>query len=105
MVVKVMDFGIAKLRESSPNNSSIGMILGTPPYMSSERAAGMRGDQLDARSDVYSLGVVVYEMLTGRVPFQADTAISCLDKHRREAPPPFATIAPDLKCLLRWKAP
>ena len=67
-MVKLVDFGIAKLRESATHTQT-GMVLGTPAYMSFEQASGMRSDELDARSDIYSLGVVVYEMLTGRTPF------------------------------------
>ena len=72
LIVKVVDFGIAKLRESATHTQT-GTVLGTPAYMSYEQASGMRSDELDARSDIYSLGVVVYEMLTGRTPFHSDT--------------------------------
>ena len=95
MVVKVVDFGIAKLRES-PIHTQTGIVLGTPAYMSSEQARGMRSDELDARSDIYSLGVVVYEMLTGRLPFHSDSPVEFLRKHAQEAPPPFRVIAPGL---------
>jgi serine/threonine-protein kinase len=56
----------------------------------------MRSDQLDARSDIYSLGVVVYEMLTGRVPFHSDTPLGYVRKHMLEDPPPFRAVAPGL---------
>ena len=92
LVVKVVDFGIAKLRESSTHTLT-GVVLGTPPYMSPEQASGMRSDELDARSDIYSLGVVVYEMLSGRVPFHSDTPLGFLRKHMSEDPPPFCTLA------------
>jgi len=95
MVAKVVDFGIAKLRESATHTQT-GMVLGTPTYMSYEQASGMRSDELDARSDVYSLGVVAYEMLTGRVPFHADTPLGCVRKHMLEEPPPFRAAAPGL---------
>jgi serine/threonine-protein kinase len=94
-VVKVVDFGIAKLRESALHTQT-GMVLGTPAYMSCEQASGMRSDELDARSDIYSLGVVVYEMLTGCVPFHSDTPLGYLRKHMLEAPPPFRAVAPPL---------
>jgi serine/threonine-protein kinase len=95
VVVKVVDFGIAKLRESATHTQT-GMVLGTPAYMSYEQASGMRSDELDARSDVYSLGVVVYEMLTGRAPFHSDTPVGYLRKHLMEEPPPFRAVAPGL---------
>jgi hypothetical protein len=95
LVVKVVEFGIAKLRESA-SQTMTGMVLGTPVYMSCEQASGMRSDELDARSDVYSLGVVVYEMLTGRVPFHSDTPVGYLRKHMLEEPPPFSTAVPGL---------
>jgi serine/threonine-protein kinase len=93
LVVKVVDFGIAKLRVSS-THTQIGILLGTPAYMSCEQASGMRSDELDARSDIYSLGVVAYETLTGRVPFHSDTPVGFLRKHMLEEPPPFRAVAP-----------
>ncbi|MDR3674250.1 MAG: SUMF1/EgtB/PvdO family nonheme iron enzyme [Acidobacteriota bacterium] len=95
VVVKIVDFGIAKLRESGAHTQT-GMVLGTPAYMSYEQASGMRSDELDARSDIYSLGVVVYEMLTGRTPFHSDTTLGYLRQHVLEPPPPFREVAPDL---------
>ena len=97
-IVKVVDFGIAKLRESSTHTQT-GMVLGTPAYMSFEQASGTRSDELDARSDIYSLGVVVYEMLTGRTPFHSDTPVGYLRMHMQEDPPPLHTIKPDLPAL------
>ena len=95
LVVKVVDFGIAKLRESVTHTLT-GMVLGTPAYMSSEQASGVRSDQLDLRSDVYSLGIVVYEMLTGCLPFHSDTPLGYLRKHMLETPPPLRSVAPGL---------
>jgi serine/threonine-protein kinase len=96
--VKIVDFGIAKLRESATHTIA-GTVLGTPAYMSFEQAAGMRSDELDLRSDIYSLGVVVYEMLTGRVPFHSDTPLGYVRKHLTEQPPPFRAVKPDLPAL------
>jgi len=72
------------------------VVLGTPAYMSPEQAEGMPSDALDARSDVYSLGIVAYEMLTGRVPFESDTPLGYLRKHMMEAPPLMQTVKMDL---------
>jgi serine/threonine-protein kinase len=98
VLVKIVDFGIAKLRESAAHTLT-GTVLGTPAYMSFEQASGMRSDELDARSDIYSLGVVVYEMLTGRVPFHSDTPLGYVRKHLTEEPPPFRAVKPDLPAL------
>jgi serine/threonine-protein kinase len=95
LVVKIMDFGIAKLRESAAHTLT-GTELGTPAYMSFEQASGMRSEELSARSDIYSLGVVVYEMLTGRAPFHSETPLGYSQKHLREEPPPFCAVAPGL---------
>ncbi len=94
VLVKVMDFGIAKLRESATHTLT-GTVLGTPAYMSFEQAAGMRSEELDARSDLYSLGVVAYEILTGRVPFHSETPLGYVRKHLTEDPPPFRAVRPD----------
>lgn len=98
LVIKVVDFGIAKLLESGTHTLT-GTVLGTPAYMSCEQASGMKSDELDVRSDIYSLGVVVYEMLTGRVPFHSDTPLGYLRKHMLEPPPPFRAVKPDLPLL------
>jgi serine/threonine-protein kinase len=93
--VKVLDFGIAK-SATSPEASRFtraGSIIGTPEYMSPEQAAGTGADP---RSDVYSLGVVAYEVLTGRLPLEGDSAISTLLKHQSEAPLPPRRWRPDL---------
>jgi TonB family protein len=95
LVVKVVDFGIAKLRESTTHTLT-GTVLGTPAYMSFEQASGMRSEELDARSDIYSFGVVAYEMLTGRVPFHSDTPLGYVRKHLSEEPPPFRAVKPEL---------
>jgi len=79
---RIMDFGIARTRESAELTGS-GMIIGTPKYISPEQAEGKAVDHL---SDIYSLGIILYEMVTGRVPFEGDTAISVAHKHKYEAP-------------------
>lgn len=93
--VKVLDFGIAKLKTSSEvsNLTQQGMIVGTPYYMSPEQC---RGEELDARSDIYSMGVILYEMLTGQVPFQAPTPMGIVLKHANERPKPPREFRADL---------
>jgi len=85
-VLKVMDFGIARLatRPKGHGLTQEGMSIGTPDYMSPEQLSGM---ELDARSDLYSAGVVLYECLTARLPFEADTMYTLIAKHLEEEPP------------------
>ena len=88
--VEVLDFGIAKRSsEHDPNEAKLtqqGMVLGTPPYMSPEQ---FTGQPVDLRSDIYALGVMAYEMLTGRYPFEANTAWEWASKHMTEPPRPI----------------
>jgi putative nucleotidyltransferase with HDIG domain len=81
--VKVLDFGIAKLigpqQASAPHNTVLGMVIGTPAYMSPEQCRGQA--ELDHRSDIYSLGIMLYEMLTGTVPFRRDSTTDVLLAH------------------------
>lgn len=88
--VKVLDFGIAKRDDAEdPTRTKLtkqGMVLGTPPYMSPEQFSG---EKLDPRSDVYSLGVMAYEMLAGRLPFDANTPWEWATKHLTAHPIPF----------------
>lgn len=95
LLVKVVDFGIAKLRESATQTLT-GTVVGTPAYMSFEQASGMKSEDLDARSDIYSFGVVAYEMLTGHVPFHSDTPLGYLRKHLSEEPPTFRAVKREL---------
>jgi serine/threonine protein kinase len=98
---KVLDFGIAKLREGSIDQTSYtptqtGMVMGTPQYISPEQALGRTGDEVDGRADIYSLGVVLYEMLCGELPFRSDTPIGLLMHHIHTIPTPPQTLQPDL---------
>jgi serine/threonine-protein kinase len=85
-VLKVMDFGIARLanRPKDQGLTQAGASIGTPDYMSPEQLSGM---ELDARSDLYSTGVVLFECLTGRLPFVAETMYALIAKHLEETPP------------------
>jgi serine/threonine protein kinase len=104
-VVKVCDFGIAKLVEGGEDVNddassaapapargkltTAGLVIGTPAYMSPEQG---RGEVIDGRSDLYSMGVILYQLLTGQLPFDAPSAIGIVVKHQTEAPPPPSTI-------------
>ncbi|MBV6698807.1 protein kinase domain-containing protein [Kitasatospora aureofaciens] len=88
--VKVMDFGIARALESGVTSmTQTGMVVGTPQYLSPEQALGK---PVDARSDLYSVGVMLFEMLTGQLVFDGDSAFSIAYKHVQEEPPAPSTI-------------
>jgi len=97
--VKVLDFGIAKIRDTdgkgddSSFKTATGMVFGTPEYMSPEQ---IRGEELDGRSDVYSLGVVLYQMLTGDLPFTGDSVLEVATQHLSEPPIPVSEKRPNL---------
>ena len=83
--VKVLDFGIAKLRDTAASNlTQTGSVMGTPHYMSPEQCVG---EELDSRSDIYSLGVVLFEMLCGTVPFNSPTSTAVVIQHVTQPPP------------------
>jgi serine/threonine-protein kinase len=96
LFAKVLDFGIARLKEEAPGGgesrgmtlTGTGVVIGTPDYMSPEQALGKHGEQLDGRSDLYSLGIVMYRMLTGVLPFKADTTVEMILHHIQTIPEP-----------------
>jgi len=107
--VRIMDFGIARsLKEKGITGA--GVLVGTPEYMSPEQ---VEGKEVDERSDIYSLGIVIYEMVTGRAPFEGDTPLSVALKQKTETPPhpkkfnsqlPEALDSLILRCLEKDKA-
>ncbi|RYZ61290.1 MAG: serine/threonine protein kinase, partial [Proteobacteria bacterium] len=91
--VKVVDFGLAKMREGTMRGiTNPGIVCGTPEYMSPEQG---RGDPLDARSDVYAVGVVLYQLLTGQLPFEAESPTQVVIMHLTEPPPDPRRVAPE----------
>ena len=96
--VKIMDFGIAYAQDSDLSVTRTGQVVGSPLYMSPEQIQGL---ELDARSDLYSLGVLAFTLLVGHEPFRATTPTAVSLKHLQEAPPDLAALRPDL--LLGWK--
>jgi serine/threonine-protein kinase len=83
-LLRLMDFGIAKESGVDGTATATGLIIGTPEYMSPEQA---RGERIDFRSDIYALGIVIFEIFTGRVPFRSDTPLGIILKHLQEPPP------------------
>ncbi len=91
--VKVLDFGIAKFLQGNPEYGALtqaGLVCGTPLYLSPEQALGRT---LDGRSDLYSLGVILYEMLSGIPPFRAETPVALVMRHIHDPPPPLGGAA------------
>lgn len=92
--IKVMDFGIARaLEDSGANMTQTDAVVGTAQYLSPEQA---RGEQVDTRSDLYSAGCMLFELMTGRPPFRGDSAVAVAYQHVSEAPPIPSSIAPDI---------
>jgi eukaryotic-like serine/threonine-protein kinase len=91
--IKVGDFGIAKAATEARDITTTGTILGTVTYLSPEQA---RGEEPDARSDLYSLGVVLYELLVGRVPFQGESQVATALMHVNQAPKPLRSVIPSV---------
>ena len=93
--VKLLDFGIAKLSKADHRieQTKSGVMVGTPQYIAPEQA---KGKEIDHRADIYSLGGIVFEMLTGRPPFEADNAMEMVAKHLMEAPPKPSSVEPSL---------
>ncbi|GAB4543044.1 MAG: hypothetical protein Fur002_14350 [Anaerolineales bacterium] len=90
------DFGLVRLLDSTVQTST-GAVSGTPAYMSPEQA---RGDKLDFHTDIYSLGVMLYEMLAGRAPFEAESSFGVLMKHLNEPPPPVPNASSDVQAVV-----
>ena len=94
---KVLDFGLAKVTEREMRPGSLiltqeGMVFGTPEFMSPEQA---RGEKLDGRSDIYSLGIILYELLTGKLPFDAQQPMEFIQRHIKDPPIPLSKRAPN----------
>jgi eukaryotic-like serine/threonine-protein kinase len=90
--IKVMDFGIARV-SGGEHLTNAGFMMGTPSYMAPEQ---VRGGDIDARTDLYSMGVVFYRLCTGKLPFKGDTAFAIVQSQVHDTPTPVSTVRPDL---------
>ena len=97
--VKVVDFGLAKMKAEvqGPGITNPGIVCGTPDYMAPEQG---RGDPIDQRSDLYACGVILFQLLTGRMPFQAETALGLVFKQVNDPPPEPSSLVPDVNLML-----
>ena len=98
-IAKVLDFGISKIRGSQTVKTQDSMLLGTPQYMAPEQATGQH-DDIDERTDVFALGAIVYEMLSGRPAFEGDSLPVVVFKVVYEQPPPLAELAPSVPAAI-----
>src|SRR5206468_5570290 len=94
---KVTDFGIARSLDVKHGVTQTGTVLGTSDYIAPEQA---QGQQVDEHTDVYSLGIVLYELLTGEVPFSGDNFVAVAMQHINDPPPPVSTKRPDVPARL-----
>jgi serine/threonine-protein kinase len=90
---KLIDFGLAKLVSSRDTPTRVGQIVGTPQYMAPEQIANQ---PVDARTDIYALGCVLYHMIAGRPPFEGDSDVQLMYQHMQAAPPPLSSLARDV---------
>jgi WD40 repeat protein/tetratricopeptide (TPR) repeat protein/predicted Ser/Thr protein kinase len=106
-VLKIVDFGLAKELAEGPAHTGTGQLLGTPAYMAPEQAAG-HNDRVGPPTDVWALGAILYELLTGRPPFRGDSLVTTLNRILHDPPTPIAALRPEvprdlqtvcLKCL------
>lgn len=92
---KITDFGMAKLAAEDAALTGTGAVIGTPSYMSPEQARG-RGNEVGERTDIWALGAILYELLTGRPPFVADSVVATLRQVQEQDPPPIGRLNPDV---------
>ncbi len=92
-VPKIADFGLAKCLDDDSGQTRTGAVMGTPAYMAPEQALG-KGKEVGPLADVYALGAILYEMLTGRPPFKAATVLETLEQVRQSEPVPVRTLQP-----------